>query len=80
MFGLDGPSKHIAHKFVQEAIKQLRESGEKVTAFVVIAVAKQVGQLWLFDLLRLLSLILNNLRWKVTGLSLIILLLSGMFH
>ena len=27
----------------QEAIKQLRERGEKVTAFVVIAVAKQVG-------------------------------------
>ena len=37
-FGLDGPSKHI----VQEAIKQLQERGEKVTAFVVIAVAKQV--------------------------------------
>ena len=35
---LDGPSKHI----VQEAIKQLQERGEKVTAFVVIAVAKQV--------------------------------------
>ena len=30
-------------KFAQEAIKQLRERGEKVTAFVVIAVAKQVG-------------------------------------
>ena len=38
MLGLAGPSKHI----VQEAIKQLQERGEKVTAFVVIAVAKQV--------------------------------------
>ena len=71
---------YITHKIVQEAIKQLRERGEKVTAFVVIAVAKQVVKLWLFDLLRILSLILNNLIWKVTGLSLLILWLSGMFH
>ena len=40
-FFLVGPSKHI----VQEAIKQLQERGEKVTAFVVIAVAKQVAPL-----------------------------------
>ena len=42
IFELVGPSKHIAHNNAQEAIKQLRERGEKVTAFVVIAVAKQV--------------------------------------
>ena len=66
MFGLDGPSKHIAHKIVQEAIKQLRERGEKVTAFVVIAVAKQVGHLWLFDLLKILTLILNHLSQEDT--------------
>ena len=34
---------HLTLNLAQEAIKQLRERGEKVTAFVVIAVAKQVG-------------------------------------
>ena len=61
----------IAHNIVQEAIKQLRERGEKVTAFVVIAVAKQVGHLWLFDVLRILTFILNHLRREETRLSLI---------
>ena len=42
---LAGPSKHI----VQEAIKQLQERGEKVTAFVVIAVAKQVAPVLQID-------------------------------
>ena len=32
----------LSKPIVQEAIKQLQERGEKVTAFVVIAVAKQV--------------------------------------
>lgn len=60
---------------MQEAIKQLQERGEKVTAFVVIAVAKQVAAVLLIDVGSESDIILFDIL-KILILN----FLSGMFH
>ena len=56
---------------MQEAIKQLQERGEKVTAFVVIAVAKQVAAVLLIDVGSESDIILFDFEFSVWNVSLL---------